>query len=95
MQKQFELEYFVTSEVLKSLNSLLKENIPIHTLHDEMEAILKKIEQSGLSIIVAEPTRLFAFFEFSNGVITAHLYKRVNHLLIKNLIDKHNMRKRK
>lgn len=81
-------------EIIKSLNKLLYEDISVHAINDELEIILDKIDMMGLSIVVAESIRFFAFFEWNNGVITAHLYKRINHLLIKNLIEKYNMRKR-
>lgn len=81
------------SEVIKSLDALLYEDVTLHILNDQLEDILPRIGRLGLSIVAVRATKLFASFEFDNGIITAHLYKRDKHLLIKNLIEKHNLRR--
>ena len=82
------------SDLIKALNTLLRENISLKVLHDETEKFLQEVDMMELTIEVTEPTRLFAFFEWNGVIISAHLYRRINHLLIKNLIEAYNMRKR-
>jgi len=81
------------SEIIKALNNLLREKITLESLNDEFEVILKKVEAAGLKIKAMEATKLFASFEFENGIIIAYLYNNINHRLIKNLIEKYNFKK--
>jgi len=80
------------SEIIKALNRLLREDITLATLNQEFEMISKRIEAAGLKIKAMEATKLFASFEFDNGVIIAFLYERINHRLIKNLVEKYNIK---
>jgi hypothetical protein len=45
-------------EIVKSLNELLHEDVTVQILNDKLEVILHRIELSGLSITIAEPTSI-------------------------------------